>query len=407
MADFFFKTAPGQVPFSDEACTQAFEPSRPYPQNPSAIIYRARFKQLRAYYTKPTPNTPHPNLPQVYFVDDVDFQDKLAGLIEWTRIYSTLPNSWNDFASDAYTFPGLTGKRVPVSKVVTQKVVQDYFLVGTLPTFTNGIINFDNPGAGGNWGGIGTTVTSNASSVPSCAGGSNSASRVTISNSNGVHQFGSDASPSLTAGNAACSILLKAGSQKYLLIGLLNSSGPLDAWGKVDLSTGEVTSQNAGYFGLAAIGDGWFRAGVVGLTPNSGPSLIIQSLSDRDGSNGYQGNGVSNFYAWRGQLVNSNSIPHATVPPVLTPDGANYPVPNADNIPVKFGLQYIYQWSQNVAAEFLDGGTSPNINTYNTWVAADAANGNSDSYSIESADSTLSLWQGSAWQRQRHYVKAR
>jgi hypothetical protein len=110
---------------------------------------------------------------------------------------------------------------------------------------------------------------------------------------------------------------------------------------------------------------------------------------------------------WRPQLVQSGTIPHATIPPTTTADGTNYPLSNADNILVKFGLQYVYQWSQNVAAEYLDGSTSPNINTYNTWVATDAANANSNSYSIESADSTLSLWQGSVWQRQRHFVKAR
>jgi len=407
-APLFFFTAPGQPAFSEEVCTQAFEPTRPYPQNPLAIIYRARFKQLRAYYMRPAANTPHPNLPQVYFVDDVDFQDKTSGLIEWTRVYSTLPTSWNDFSSTAYTFPGLSGIRVPVSKTVTEKIIQDYYLVGDLTTFTNGVANYDNLAAL-NWGGTGSTRGANATTIPVCAGGINVAAMISDTNANTVHQWGAGAVAGLFAGNVAASVFVKAGTNPYLLVGIFSAGGTLDAWGKTDLNTGAVTSQNAAYFDVSAIGDGWYRVGIIGNSPNSGSSIILQSLAARDGTNVYTGNG-SYYYAWRAQLLNGNAIPHATVPPTLAGDGStNYPVASADVIPVKFGLQYIYQWSQNVAAEYLDGGTSPNINTYNNYVSTDAANSSNGtaSYSIESADSTLSLWQGSIWQRQRHFVKAR
>jgi hypothetical protein len=404
MPTFFFKTAPGQPAFSEEVCTQAFEPTRPYPQNPSAIIYRARFKQLRAYYTKPTPNTPHPNLPQVYFVDDVDFQDRMAGLIEWTRIYSTLPTSWNDFASDAYTFPGLSGIRVPVAKTVTQKIIQDYFLVGTLPTFDNLLSSYDNFAAAA-WNANGVTVSANVANVPACAGGSNVAAQL-VDNGATFH-FVVQGSGATAAKPVAA--FVKNGNANVARIAMVAAGAAnLDlAYATVDLRTGLVIANANAVGQVAAIGDGWWRIGlenVVGSQTNAGLALAI---CDDNGNTSYAATGRT-LYAWRGMVPNvGTTIPHATVAPVLTPDAANYPVPNADNIPVKFGLQYIYQWSQNVAAEYLDGGTTPNINTYQGWVAIDAANGNSNSYSIESTDSTLGLWQGSIWNRQRHFVKAR
>ncbi len=404
MPEFFFKTAAGQPAFSEEVCTQAFEPSRPYPQNPQAIIYRARFKQLRAYYTKPAPNAPHPNLPQVYFADDVDFQDKTSGLIEWTRVYSTAPTSWNDFASTAYTFPGLSGIRVPVSKTVTEKIVQDYFLVGTLANYDNRLLNYDAPG-GTNWFTAQVNVTPNSVNIPVCAGGTTTANEIVDDGSTAIHYTmqtgGQNGTPPL-------SIFLKSNTTNVARLSLVAFGAPDfdSAYATFDLRTGLVTA-NANATGVvAAIGEGWWRVGIQNVVGSKTNAALAVVLCNDNGNTTYAGSGKG-LWAWRAQLPNSTTIPHATVPPVLTPDSTNYPVPNADNILVKFGLQYIYQWSQNVAAEYLDGSTAPNINTWNGWVALDAANGNSNSYSVESADSTLSLWQGSIWQRQRHFVKAR
>ncbi len=399
MPEFFFKTAPGQPAFSEEVCTQAFEPSRPYPQNPLAIIYRARFKQLRAYYTKPVPNTPHPNLPQVYFVDDVDFQDKMAGLIEWTRIYSTCPTSWNDFASTAYTFPGLSGIRVPVSKTVTEKIVQDYFLVGNLATFQTNIGGGDNFSA---WAVVDITRVSNSVTVPSCAGGTITATQFSPNSASAQHYL-------LQTSNAAAGIVfgtvfMRSNGVTKVRIQLDESS--VFALADYDLSNGLTTLTNGNSAKLDAVGDGWWRASLKGISGNANTRMVIYLLNNA-GADTFAGNPADYVGLWRPQVVQAATVPHATVPPTTAGDGTNYPIANADGIAIKFGLQYIYQWSQNVAAEYLDGGTAPNINTWNGWVSADAANGNSNSYSVESADSTLSLWQGSIWQRQRHFVKAR
>lgn len=400
MADqFFFKTAAGQPAFSEEVCTMAFEPSRPYPQNPYAIIYRARFKQLRAYYTKPVPNTPHPNLPQVYFADDVDFQDKLAGLIEWTRIYCTAPTSWNDFGSDAYTFPGLSGVRVPITKTVTQKIVQDYFLVGTLPTFANNIPGGDNFSG---WALAGMTATVNSADVPACAGGATSATKFNPNVANSQHYCLNTSNAA--AGDVFGNVFLRANGTNKVRIQL--DAGSLFALADFDLPNGAATLTNGNSAQLAAIGDGWWRASLKGVAGNANTRMTIYLLNE-EGSDTFVGSTSNYVGLWRPQVVQSSTVPHSTVPPTVTPDATNYPVANADLVPMKFGQQYLYQWSQNVAAEYLDGGTSPNINTYNTWVATDSNAANTNSYSIESTDSTLSLWQGSVWQRQRHFVKAR
>ncbi len=382
MPTFFFNTAPGQPSFAEEVCVAAFEPTRPYPQNPAAIMYRARFKQLRAYYTKPIPNAPHPNLPQVYFADDVDFQDRTAGLIEWTRLYCTLPTSWNDFGSDAYTFPGLAGLRVPVTKVVTQKIINDYYLVGALPTFDNLLTSYDNFAAAA-WNANGVTVSANATGTPACAGiNANTAALLTDNgNTNHFVMQGSGAT-----GAKPVAAFLKNGNANIARIAMVNPAAPnLDlAYATFDLRTGlQIANANA-TGAIAAIGDGWWRAGIQNVVGSQANAALAVALCDDNGNATYAAMGRT-LYAWRGMVPNvGTTIPHATVPPTLTPD-----------------------WAGNAAAEYLSGGTTPNFNTYQAFIATDAANGNSNSYSLESTDSTLALWQGSVWNRQRHFVKAR
>lgn len=406
---FFFKTAPGQPAFSEEVCTRAFEPTRPYPQNPSAIIYKARFKQLRAYYTKPVPNTPHPNLPQVYFADDIDFQDKMGGLIEWTRIYTTIPNSWDDFNSTGYTFPGLILVRAPLAKIVTEKITHDYFAVGSFTQFDNPLTNYDDLSLAP-WTAESATRTANATNIPACAGGANAATLIAANSGASVHLVYQS-----TGEFAALplAVFLKNGNTNVARVAMTNDSGGIDidgTYATFDLRTGLLVA-NANAVGMiAAIGDGWWRAGLVPTGSAQTNVGLAVALCDDNGNTTFNHAGRS-LYAWRGQMATGitglTTIPHATVPPVLTPDATNYPISNADQIAVKFGLQYLYTSTVNVPAEVLSAVTTPNINTYNAWVAADAANGNSNSYSIESEDSGLSLWNGSIWLRQRHFVKAR
>lgn len=406
MGDFFFNTAAGQPPFSDEACVMAFEPTRPYPQNPSAIIYRARFKQLRAYYSRPAANTPHPNLPQVYFADDVDFQDKLGGLIEWTRIYVTIPEAWNDYASDVYTFPGIVYNsfvqgRVPVSKVVTQKILHDYYLVGALPTFDNLLASYDNLAAAA-WNANGVSVSANVANIPVCAGGTNAAASLTDSG-NDAH-FVMQGSGATAAKPVA--VFVKNNTANIARVAMVAAGAPdlNKAYGTFDLRTGAILGNLNATPQIAAIGDGWWRIGldaVIGAETNAGLAL---ALCDDNGNVNYAGTGRS-LFAWRGMVPNTGTtIPHATVAPTAAVD-TNYPINAADQIPYKFGTTYVYVATGNQVAEYLGGNTIPNVNTYQNWVSTDQNVTNS--YSIESTDSTQSLYMGSLWVRERHFVKAR
>lgn len=412
---FLFKTAPDQPNFATEVAQRAFEPARPYPQNPQVIVYRTRFMQLRAYYTRPAANTPHPDLPQVYFADDIDFQDRTSGLVEWTRVYTTLPTSWNDFASESYSYPGIlwlvgpaSRGRNPFSHIVTTKITRDYYAVGNFAAFQSNATNYDDPSAAG-WSKNGVTANGNASAIPQCAGGTNAAALIAETATNAVHLLATSSSPTLPAGLTTGCIFLKSGTRSTLGVYIKDSGANTAAFCNVDLSTGQITNSNAINCAVTAIGDGWWRVSLIGNSAASNPQVWVYSLNGVDGATSFQGATGNYYYAWRGQIINSNIVPAATVPPTLAGDGnTNYPIASADLIPVKFGTQFLYNpnvaLGSNIAIEYLSNGSSPNYSTYNGWQIADAANSNS--YSIESQDSTQSLWYGAIWERQRRFVKA-
>ena len=408
---FTFNKDASQLDFATEVPVRAFEPLRPYPQNPQAIVYRTRFAQLRAYYTRPIGNTPHPDLPQVYFLDDVDYQDRPGGMIEWTRAWATLPNSWIDFESSAFTFPGFVYNifagfpaRAPLPRTVSQKIQNDYFLVGSLPTFSTNIVNGDDFN-NASWTKTGTNSTANAVAVPVCANGAVVAAQLTEDSSTGLH--GAYQASNAGAGAVAGAAFVKAGTRKKVKVGIGPAAGS-GTWAdvSVDLTTGAWTPNGQTNFAVSAVGEGWWRIDIAGTAPNANAALLVL-LENNAGNSSYAGDGASYLFAWRGQLVPGAAIPHATVPPATTPDGAYYPVQAADFIPTKFGTRFVYNSSLAVAnyvVEYVSPITSPNINTYNQWIATD--NGNVDSFSIESTDSVLSLWQGTIWDRQRRFVKA-
>jgi hypothetical protein len=392
-----FKTAAGQPSFATEVCTEAYAPLFPQTQNRTAIIYRERFTQLRTYYTRPAYNTPHPYLPQVYFADDTDFQDRPGNVVEWTRVYSTLPPSWNDFESYAYSFPGYQGLRAPFTRTVTAKLTRDYFIAGTLPTFQNNLASSDPGGAG--WTTSGLTVSANATANPLCAGGNTNGTVLQASGSGEHWAFGSS---NLGAGNAAGSIFLKAGTCNRAYVVLY--AGANIAISLVDLETGNF-DQSVGSGGtVQAISDGWWRVGLSGVAGNANAAIVVYLAN---ATNQTVFSGLQYLSAWRAQVSDNMAIHHSTIPPTQTADSTNYPVQSADLIPVKFGQLYLYNWSGNIAAEFLSGATSPTLTNYQANVNIDQNSANPNIYSIEATDSTLSLWQGTIWERVRTFVKAR
>ena len=424
---FGYKTAADQPAFSVETPTRAFEQTRPYPQNSQIIIYRTRFMQLRAYYSRPDANTPHPNLPQVYFADDVDFQDRLGGLVEWTRVYTTLPTSWNDFSSDVYNYPGFQGTlsvlgRNPFSHIVTTKEVKDYYMVGNTVAFSNLLTSYDNLNASP-WSLSGATSTGNYATIPVCAGATQSATRITDTTGNSQHYVSQ--SVATNVGLITGSVFVKAGDNSRVDVGLYNGVQGTFANVSVDLAIGQPLSDQYIYgngWGIASVGDGWWRINVTGTTASS-PNQLQVRLLGATGNPTYIGTSTS-LYAWRGQLVAGNTAPYATVPPTVAGDNTtNYPLQAAGQIPVVFGQRYLYQtpWgygstttSGQFVAEYLsDGGfglvaTSPTLSQYSAMIAFDAtpSPSNYQYYSIESQDSVLSLWYGSIWERQRKFVKA-
>lgn len=420
---FTYKTAADQPSFTVETAIRGYEPSRPYPQNPQIIIYRTRFTQLRAYYSRPSSPLPHPYLPQVYFADDVEFQDRPGGLVEWTRIYTTLPTSWNDYSSDIYNYPGYQGTlailgRNPYSHIVTTKEVRDYYLVGNVPNFSSMLTNSDNLASNSySFGNL--TASANAGTIPTCAGATNVAAYIVSNTANDIHFFKQTAATNVGYVTASC--FFKANTASKVDLSCFNDAQLYFANVTVDLNTGQPISDQTiigNGFGIASIGDGWWRVNVTGYSTSANSSIIGRLVNDSNQIT-FAGNGAG-LFAWRAQLVQSNTAPYATVPPTVAGDGTtNYPLSQPDQIPVKFGTRYLYQtpWgygtsttSGNFIAEYLsDGGyglvaTDPTLVNYKAFVTADAANTNS--YSIEAQDSSLSLWYGNIWERQRKFVKA-
>ena len=421
---FVYKIAAGQPDFSTEVAIRAFEPERPYPQSPTLIVYRTRFMQLRAYYTRPTAIGVHPDLPQVYFADDIDFQDRPGGLVEWTRVYTTLPISWNNYESDAYHYPGLAGNfgglgRNPMVMTVTAKVTQDYYAVGTLPIFRNNISGGDDINSAAYWGKSAVATSSNVAAIPICAGGGMFAGSMTSDGTNTTHFIYNGGS---VAGIWPGSAFVKKGTGNCARVAMIDVSlkDLTKTYATVDLTTGQIVDSLNCTPTVAAIGGGWWR---VRLNDAAGsfPNICI-AIALCSNSGALVHNEANSLYAWRAMMdTTGNTVPSPTVPPTLAGDGTtNYPIATPDAIPVKFGTRYLYSplyYGSNVTAnyqgyvaEYLsDGGfgifaTSPNRTTYNGYVTTDAANTNS--YSIESQDSTLSLWYGQIWQRTRKFVKA-
>ena len=400
----FFKQGAGQADFTQEVCVEEFTPERPFPQNPSAMIFRARFKQLRAYYTRPVVNTPHPNLPQVYFADDGQQKDIQGGMVEWIRTWCTIPASWDDYESTSYPFPGYANIRVPFSKTVTGKLTMDYFLVGTLPTFSNVFTNYDDFN-NASWTKSGATSAANQAAIPACAGGTVTAAAITEGNTTSKH-YATQAG-SVLAGVIFGACFVKAGTRKAAAFGLEDGSGNVLASCQLNLTTGQLSNVVAptGWAQAYAVGDGWFRVVLIGTTGTTSGKLNCYLLQTADGPLSYTGDGASYLYFWRGQVAISSVPVHATVPPTTSPDGATYPYSAAGNIAVKFGQTYTYSWAGNAAVEYLSGSSTPTLTTYQGWVTTDA--GSSTSYSIEANDSELALWVGSCWVRRRRFVKAR
>lgn len=110
MSTIYFKTAAGQTAFTDEEPVGQYVIEFPLgPQEPTALLVRQNYWQVRASYARPAANTTLSYGAQTaYFVDDVNFQDVTGSVVQWTRTWATVPAQWSDPQSYAYSFPAVT-----------------------------------------------------------------------------------------------------------------------------------------------------------------------------------------------------------------------------------------------------------------------------------------------------------
>lgn len=125
-----FQTAAGQPAFTDEVRIGDYKIEQALGANePTALIIRAEFMQLRANYARPTENSTltYDNGAgsdvTAYFIDDIEFQDQGAGVQTWTRLWATIPASWSEpggtfaFPFPAYISPLAFGTLYSVTNV--------------------------------------------------------------------------------------------------------------------------------------------------------------------------------------------------------------------------------------------------------------------------------------------------
>lgn len=111
MASVTFYTTPAQNAFTTETRVGDYEVTYALgAAEPTALVIRARYWQTRADYTRPAENsTLSYGAATAYFINDDGFRDILAGVVEWTRTWATVPASWSEPESFSYTYPAFTG----------------------------------------------------------------------------------------------------------------------------------------------------------------------------------------------------------------------------------------------------------------------------------------------------------
>lgn len=135
--------------------------SHPIPQDKSVLLLRQRFRQLRSNWSPLSLNSPGPFAGQpTYLVEETEQQDLGFGVVEWDRVWATLPGHRVERGSAVKTFKYLqkqwTNGQLSDANIATQSrtincnVVWDYSLnpnslsAGTVPDIS--IIPLNNEG---------------------------------------------------------------------------------------------------------------------------------------------------------------------------------------------------------------------------------------------------------------------
>ena len=139
--------------------------SSPLPNDTAQLIFKQDFMQLLVNVTPLALNTPYcttgfiPDLSGYYLIAEGEKQDMGGGVVKWTRTYSAVPASYDDWEPYSYTFIGsgplgaiATAQqvgRMRFSEKVTCRVQNDFFKLGVAVTdpITGASVTPTTPGA--------------------------------------------------------------------------------------------------------------------------------------------------------------------------------------------------------------------------------------------------------------------
>lgn len=125
MTDYEVKLGAGQPAFTTETRENDYEIEFPLgPAEPTALVARAKFSIFRSSYARPAANstvsiTVNGGSQTFYFIDDIDFQNVRGPWLRFTRLYATIPASWNDPVALPYSYPSYVPTSLGSAKAVT------------------------------------------------------------------------------------------------------------------------------------------------------------------------------------------------------------------------------------------------------------------------------------------------
>ncbi len=131
--------------FAIEACSAPVYSSQTAGAN-NHDQFTQEFMSLRSVAV-PTPfNTPHPTIGGFLLTNESAKTDMGGDVVKWTRTYTVIPTSHDEWESYSYSFigyvtvlsnvPGLTVQGRPRKpKIVTSKITHEYFLTGKNSSF--------------------------------------------------------------------------------------------------------------------------------------------------------------------------------------------------------------------------------------------------------------------------------
>lgn len=127
-----FFVAAGQPAFTTAAPVAGFVPEFPFGESrPDALLITQRFWQTRADYLRPASNAQNCSAyPTARFCEDLNFRDLGHGLVEWTRLWATLPAERQEYETYAFRYPGIFDQRDPFSVTQISTLTYNYYLIG-------------------------------------------------------------------------------------------------------------------------------------------------------------------------------------------------------------------------------------------------------------------------------------